>query len=162
MTSTMSASSTRPASPLAVRRSPILLLIVRTMSAARWSFSRMALVSVSLRVCSRLMGLVDALGVALPLLVPQHELLDLAGRRLGQVAELDGSRALEVGDVLPAELDDLLLGGLPAGLERHEGLGPLAPPGVGYGHHRTLQHRGVLGHGLPHLDRGDVLAPRDD
>src|SRR5438067_12365391 len=162
MTSTINASSPRPANPLAVRRSPILLLIMRTMSAARWSFSRMALVSVSLRVCSRLMGLVDALGVALPLLVPQHELLDLAGRRLGQVAELDGSRALEVGDVLPAELDGLLLGGPRAGLEGDEGLGPLAPLRVGDGDHRALHDGRVLGHRLLDLDRGDVLAARDD
>ena len=56
MTSTISVSSTWPANPLAVRRSPILLLIMRTMSAARWSFSRIALVSVSFRVCSRLMA----------------------------------------------------------------------------------------------------------
>src|SRR3989440_6464504 len=161
MTSSTRASPTWPEKPLAVRRSPILLLTIRTMSAVRWSLSRMAFVSVSLRVCSRLMS-VDPLGLALPLLVAQDELLDLARRGLGQVAELDGRRAFEVGEVLPAELDDLLLGGLPAGLERHEGLGPLAPPGVAHGHHGTLEHRGVLSHGLLDLARGDVLAPRDD
>src|SRR5215470_13742993 len=128
MTSCTRASSTWPEKPLAVRRSPIFDLIMRTMSAARWSLSRMAFVSVSFRSCSRLMS-VDPLGLALPLLVAQHELLDLAGRGLGQVAELDGRRALEVRDVRAAELDDLGLGGRAAGLERHEGLGPLAPLG---------------------------------
>src|SRR5207244_9162935 len=106
--------------------------------------------------------LVDALGLTPPLLVPQHELLDLAGRRLGQVAELDGGRALEVGDMLPAELDDLLLGGPGAGLEGDEGLGPLAPLRVGDGHHRALHDGRVLGHRLLDLDRRDVLAARDD
>src|SRR5690349_14362656 len=108
MTSITRASSTWPEKPLAVRRSPIRDLIMRTMSAARWSFSRMALVSVSFSVCSRLMS-VDPLGLPLPLPVAQHELLHLPGRGLGQVAELDGGRALEVGDVLAAELDDLRL-----------------------------------------------------
>src|SRR2546428_1795743 len=161
MTSSTRVSSTWPEKPLAVRRSPILLLTMRTMSAVFWSLSRMALVRVSLRVCSRLMS-VDPLGLALPLLVAQHELLDLAGRGLGQVAELNPGRALEVGDVLAAELDDLGLGGALARLEGHEGLGALAPLGVGHRHHRALHHRRVLGHRLLDLDGRDVLAARDD
>src|SRR5207249_10497139 len=132
LTSRPRASSTWPGPPSGVRRSPVLLVTIRTVSAVRWSLSRMAFVSGSLRVCSRLMS-VDPLGLALPLLVAQDELRDLARRGLGQIAELDGGRALEVGDVLPAELDDLLLGGLPAGLARHEGLGPLAPSAAGHG-----------------------------
>src|SRR5688500_11505710 len=99
MMSTTRASSTWPEKPLAVRRSPILLLIMRTMSAVRWSLSRMAWVSVSFRVCSRPMS-VDPLGLALPLAVAQDELLHLAGGSLGQVTELDGGRRLEVGNVL--------------------------------------------------------------
>src|ERR1051325_964004 len=157
MTSCTRASSTWPEKPLAVRRSPMLLLIMRTMSAVRASFSRMAFVSVSFRVCSRLMS-VDPLGLALPLLVAQDELLDLAGRGLGQVAELDGGRALEVRDVLAAELDDLRLGRARARLEGDEGLGTLAPLGVGHGHHRALHDGRVPGHRLLHLDRRDVLA----
>ena len=43
-----------------------------------------------------------------PLPLAEHELLDLAGRGLRQVAELDRVRALEVGEVLAAERDDLL------------------------------------------------------
>ena len=46
--------------------------------------------------------------VSRPLPLAQHELLDLAGRGLGQLAELDGVRALEVGQMLAAEGDDLL------------------------------------------------------
>src|SRR5262244_1522929 len=125
MTSCTRASSTWPEKPLAVRRSPIFDLIMRTMSADRWSFSRIAFVSVSFRSCSRLMS-VDPLGLALPLLVAQHELLGLAGRGLRQVAELDGRRALEARNVLPAEFDDLRLGRARARFQRDEGLGPLA------------------------------------
>src|SRR6185436_841029 len=164
MTSSTRASSIWPLKPLAVRRSVMRLLIIRTTSLTRASLSRMAWVSVSLRVCSRLIfaRLVDALGLPGPLPVAQDELLHLAGRGLGQVAELDGRRALEVGDVLAAERDDLLLGGLPSGLERHEGLRPLAPLGVGDGDHRALHHRRMPRHRLLDLDRRDVLAARDD
>src|SRR2546421_3141040 len=130
---------------------------MRTMSAVRWSLSRMAFVKVSLRVCSRLMS-VDPLGLALPLLVAQDELLDLARRGLGQVAELDGGRALEVRDVLAAELDDLGLGRLHPRLEGDERLRPLAPLLVGHGDHRALHDRGVARDGLLHLDGRDVLA----
>ena len=52
----------------------------------------------------------DALIVARPLPLAQDELLDLAGRRLGQIAEGDGGRALEVGEMVAAEGDELLLG----------------------------------------------------
>src|SRR5690349_24537587 len=75
--------------------------------------------------------LVDPLLAALPLLLAQDELLDLAGRGLREIAELDRRRALEVRDVLPAELDDLRLADLLAGLQRDERLGPLAPLIVG-------------------------------
>src|SRR5215813_9820426 len=56
--------------------------------------------------------LVDPLLPALPLLLAKNEFLHLAGRGLRQVTELDRRRALEVRDVLAAELDDLRLGGL--------------------------------------------------
>src|SRR5216683_6646499 len=108
------------------------------------------------------MGLVDPLRLALPLPVAQDELLDLAGRGLGQIAEVDRGGRLETRDVLLAEVDDLRLGRALAGLESHEGLGPLAPLFIRDGHHRALHHRGVPGHALLDLDGRDVLAPRDD
>src|SRR5439155_16996168 len=98
----------------------------------------------------------------LPFLVAQHELLDLAGRGLRQIPELDSGRRLEMRDVLLAEVDDVLLGRLLARLERDEGLGPLPPLLVRDGHDRALHHRRVLGHALLHLDGRDVLAARDD
>src|SRR4030095_11044494 len=107
-------------------------------------------------------ALVDALGPPAPLLVPQADLLYLPRGGLGEIAELHRRRRLEVGDVLLAELDDLALGGGGADLERHEGLGPLAPYFVGDGDDRALEHRGMPRHRLLHLDRGDVLAARDD
>src|SRR5437667_53271 len=76
----------------------------------------------------------------------------------GQVAELDGGRALEVRDVLAAELDDLGLGRLHPRLEGDERLRPLAPLLVGHGDHRALHDRGVARDGLLHLDGRDVLA----
>src|SRR5712691_1829824 len=105
---------------------------------------------------------VDPLGLALPFLLAQHELLHLPRRRLGQVTELDGGRRLEVGDVLLAEVDDLLRGRLLAGLERDEGFRALAPFLVGDGDDRALHHGGMAGHTLLDLDRRDVLAARDD
>src|SRR5262249_13954919 len=105
---------------------------------------------------------VDPFSPTFPFAIAQHELLDLAGRGLGQLTELDGRRRLEVGDVLLAELDDLGLGGLPAGLEGHEGLGPLAPFFIRDGHYRALHHARVPGHALLDLDGRDVLAARDD
>src|SRR5207247_9010442 len=102
------------------------------------------------------------LGLALPLLLAQHELLDLARGGLGQVAELDGRRRLEVGDVLLAEVDDLALAGLVPRLERDERLRTLAPLLVGDGDDRALHHGGVAGAELARLDRRGVPAARDD
>src|ERR671914_2657675 len=97
-----------------------------------------------------------------PLLVAQDELLDLAGRGLGQVAELDGGGGLEAGDVLFAEVYDLLLARLPALLQDNERLGALAPLLVGHRDNSGLHHRRVLGDGLLDLDGRDVLAAGDD
>src|SRR5689334_7224034 len=105
---------------------------------------------------------VDPLRLPLPLPIPQHELLDLAGGRLRQLPELDRRRRLEARDVLLAEVDDLPLARALSRLERHERLGPLAPFLVGYGHDRALHHRGTPGLALLDLDGGDVLAARDD
>jgi hypothetical protein len=60
MTSSTSASSTCPLNPLAVRRSVIRLFNIRTTSATRASFSRMAFVNVSVKVCSMLMSRAQA------------------------------------------------------------------------------------------------------
>src|SRR5213594_1203462 len=91
-----------------------------------------------------LMLLVDPLLLAPPLLLAQHELLDLPGGGLRQVAELDGGGTLEVSDVPAAELDDLLLGRRHPRLQRDERFGPLAPSLVGDRDHRALEHGRVL------------------
>src|SRR5918998_4496785 len=96
-----------------------------------------------------------------PLLFAQDELLDLAGRGLGQLAELDGGGGLEAGDVLLAEVYYLLLCGVLSLLEDHESLRALAPLLVRDGHHGGLHHRRVAGDGLLHPDGGDVLPARD-
>src|SRR5581483_8492612 len=70
---------------------------------------------------------VDPLVAAGPLLVAQDELLDLAGGRLGQLGELHRRRALEPGQVVAAEGDDLVGGGRRPRLQRDEGLRALAP-----------------------------------
>nr|POE88193.1 hypothetical protein CFP56_11422 [Quercus suber] len=99
--------------------------------------------------------------------VPQHVLPQLARARLGQLVEhLDLARHHELGDAAlglgPA--DEVGAGELAAavGLERDEGLGPLAPLRVGDGDARGLEH-GRVGdeHGLER-ERGDVLAAGDD
>src|SRR5262245_40173643 len=108
------------------------------------------------------MALVDALRLAGPFAIAQHELLDLAGRSLRQLAELHRGRALEASDVLPAELDDLLLARMRALLERDERLGALPPLLVRNRHHRALEDGRVLGDGLLDLDGRDVLSTGDD
>src|SRR5581483_11245448 len=50
----------------------------------------------------------DRLLATLPFLLAQHVLLDLAGRGAGQLAELDLGRALELGQVLAAEGDQVV------------------------------------------------------
>src|SRR5215218_4060652 len=56
--------------------------------------------------------LIHLLFAASPFLVAQDELLDLARRGLGQLGKFDGRWGLEAGDVLLAEVYDLLLGRL--------------------------------------------------
>src|SRR5260370_41208498 len=73
------------------------------------------------------MGLVDPLRLALPLAVAQEELLDLAGRGLGQLAEVDRGGRPEARGVPLAEVDDLRLGRGLTRLAGGAGLGPLAP-----------------------------------
>src|SRR6266513_2266793 len=106
--------------------------------------------------------LVNPLLLAPPLLLAQHELLDLSGGGLRQVTELDGGGTLEVGDVPAAELDELPFRRRHVWLQGDERLGPLAPLLVRDGDHRALEHGGVLGDSLLDLHRRDVLAARDD
>src|SRR5262249_31185642 len=105
---------------------------------------------------------VDALAAARPRLLAQLELLDLAGRGLGQLPELDGLRALEVREPLAAEGDQLVLRDAGARPQRNEGLRHLAPALVRHRHHRALEHGGMLHERVLDLDRGDVLAAPDD
>src|SRR6266702_1663032 len=104
----------------------------------------------------------DALLVSPPLLLTQHILLYLAGGGLWQGTEIDGHRTLEMGEALPAEGDDLLLGCRLLWFEGHKGLGTLTPFLVGDGDDGALHDSRVLRHGLLHLDGRDVLTARDD
>src|SRR5215213_5915304 len=102
--------------------------------------------------------LIHLLLAALPLLLALDELLDLARRGLGQLGELDGGGGLEAGDVLFAEVYDLLLVRLLPFLEHDERLGALAPLLVGDGDNRGLHDGRVARDGLLYLDGRDVLA----
>src|SRR4051812_8160380 len=97
-----------------------------------------------------------------PLLLAQDELLDLAGRRPRELAELDRRRALELRQVLAAELEQLVLPGVLARLELDERLRALAPLLVRHRHDGDLGDRRVPGDRLLDLDARDVLAARDD
>src|SRR5512145_2264425 len=100
----------------------------------------------------------DPLRLALPLLLAEAELLDLARRRLRELAELDRLRALEVREPFAAELDELLLGDPGARAEADERRRHLAPLGLRHGDDRRLEHRRVLHDRGVDLDRRDVLA----
>ena len=69
--------------------------------------------------------LADLALMSFPLLLAQFLLLDLAGRSLGQLRDLNGTRAHIASQVLLGEVQDFLLGGRrPRTLDR-------AAPGVG-------------------------------
>src|SRR5579885_834439 len=93
----------------------------------------------------------------LPLLFTQHILLYLAGGGFWQGTKLDRHRALEMGEALAAERNDLLFGCSLLWFEGHKGFGPLAPFLVGDRDDSALHHSRVLRHGLLDLDRRDVL-----
>src|SRR5918998_4619920 len=97
-----------------------------------------------------------------PLLLAQDVLLDLAGRGLGELGELHGGGGFEAGDVLLAEVYDLLLGRLLSFLEGHESFGPLAPLFVRHRGDGGLHDRRMAGDDPFHLDRRDVLSAGDD
>src|SRR5205823_7437613 len=94
---------------------------------------------------------------------PELEALDLAGRRLGQLAdELDPARVLVGRDLVLHERLELAgqrVPGLPRLLEDDEGLGLDEPVGVLLADHRRFEHRGVAHERGLHLDRRDPDAP---
>src|SRR5262249_47832947 len=63
----------------------------------------------------------------LPRPLAQLDLAHLAGRGLRQLAELDGTRSVEAGEVLAREGDELRLAQVGSRLQRDVGLRPLAP-----------------------------------
>src|SRR5215831_8924347 len=75
MTSRTSASSIVPEKPLAVRRSPIFDLIMRTTSAVRASFSLIAFVSVSFSACSSAIAPPRTAGASPATSCSSHDLL---------------------------------------------------------------------------------------
>src|SRR3954462_7004469 len=95
---------------------------------------------------------VDPAVAALPLLLAQGELPDLAARGLGQRAELHGIGTLEVGDLAAAERDQLALGRDRSVLEGDERLGALAPALVRHRHDGALEDGGVTADDLLDLD----------
>src|SRR5947209_12145923 len=105
---------------------------------------------------------IDFLLVPYPLLLAKDELLDLAGRGLGELAELDGRGGFEAGDALLTEVYDLLFGCLFALLQGNESLRALAPLIVWDGDDGGLHHGRMLDDDLLDLDRRDVLAAGDD
>src|SRR5437870_4152224 len=89
-------------------------------------------------------------------------LQELAGgitRDLGD--EVDGARALVVGETLAAEIDDVVRGRVRAVFQLHDGLQLLAPLLVRDADHRDVEHRGVLVDDLLDLRGIDVDAAGD-
>src|SRR5215204_4751587 len=86
------------------------------------SFEVVRHASFSGRAQAALRASVDACGASGPLAFAQQVFLDLAGGGFGQLAERDGGGGLEVGEVVAAEVDDLLLACLLPCAERDESL----------------------------------------
>src|SRR6266568_8702177 len=86
--------------------------------------------------CGRMNSALQSLGS-----LAEHELLDLAGRRLRQRAENDRARRLEVREMLATPGDKLDLGDVRSiRLEQHERTGRLAPFLVRPGDDRRFHH----------------------
>src|SRR5208282_5398382 len=104
----------------------------------------------------------DAALSRLPVLRPDLALEDLPIGVLGyRRDELHRFRLLVARDVLPAEVDDLLLGGAGSALQDHDGLHRLAPHRVGDPDHRDLLDRRVPQDDLFDLPGVDVGASAD-
>src|ERR671931_2283004 len=71
-------------------------------------------------------GSVDAFPASAPFALAQKVFLDLARRRLRQVAELDRVGRFEMREALAAEADDLRFARRGLGTQRHERLRPFA------------------------------------
>jgi hypothetical protein len=84
------------------------------------------------------LGLMHKFVVLPPLFAAQHELLHFASRVLGQAAELDGSRALEMRQVLTAEGNDLGFGRTVIRFQSDKCLGALPPLLIGDSDDGTL------------------------
>ena len=85
--------------------------------------------------------LLDALLVSRPLALAKDELLDLARRRLGKLADLDVLRRFEARDPVLAEVDQLVLRDRAAGPRGDEGLRDFAPLLVGDADYADLEPR---------------------
>src|ERR1700674_5125980 len=106
----------------------------------------------------RLRGLVDAAASALPVLVANDELLELAGGGARKRCyEVDRCGALEVGEMLAGEFDELVLGRCHALAQNDQRLRGLAPLLAGHADHGALQHGGVLVERVFDLRRADVF-----
>src|SRR5438093_1488626 len=113
------------------------------------SRARTATTAALVRVKGRAKGTPSQLSTTVG--VAEDELLDLAGRGLGQLAELDRFGRFEVRDPRADVLDDVLLARLLAGLQAHECLGDLAPAIVGDRDHGAFEHGRVACDRLLHL-----------
>ncbi len=91
--------------------------------------------------------------------VRERAALDLAGGPGGKgVEDVDGPRHLEGGEPLGHEAPQLLGAHAPAAPEDHRGGHVLAQRGMRHAERRGLRDRGMLGEGLVHLARRDLLA----
>src|SRR3984885_16361054 len=89
-------------------------------------------------------------------------LLDLAGRRLRQLAEDHCLWRLEPCRTSTDELDQLLRLGRTSSTDRHECHRDLSPMRIWSANHRSLEHGRVPAKDLFDLNGGDVLAAGDD
>src|SRR4029077_7185500 len=93
----------------------------------------------------------------------EDELLDLAGGGLGQlVDEGEGAGDLEVGELLAAEVAELVGGAGRATAQHHVGVRGLAPALAGDADDAGLEDRGMAEQHPLHLHGRDVLAAGDD
>src|SRR5690606_39233586 len=92
----------------------------------------------------------------------QHVLLDLAGGGLGDLLEADLARALEVREALAAMRDELFGAGARIRPQLDEGGRCLAPARIRLRDHAAGEDRRMGVEHVLDLDRGDVLAARDD
>src|SRR5271170_5135054 len=89
----------------------------------------------------------------------KHELLHLAGGRLRQLGdEMEGLRALEVGETGAHERSQLDVGGGGAGAQHDEGVGCLAPLHVRHPHYRP-SCTAVCSSRVPSTSTDEMFSP---